>query len=628
MNMIRKLGFTCLCLLGSLMAAASERIERFHADISVLADGNLEVIETIQVIAEGAQIKRGIFRDFPQLYRNKSGLRVERSFDVLGVQRDGRTEPYTIEKFQAGTRVRIGSANTYLPSGRHQYVLRYRTSNQLLFFKDHDELYWNVTGNEWAFPIDVAEAVVHLPDGIEVTRTDGYVGQKGSKDQSVTMSSSENQASFATSNPLAVNEGLTIAVTFPPRMLSDQAYATGGLVALAVHNSALFSVIALTVGMILWHFIAWLLVGRDPRGGTIIPQFQPPAGFSAAAVRMLYLMQYDNICFSSGILNLASKGKITIKETASKELLLEKKNPPREALLAGDENTLHEALIGSTGELQLSKAMSAVIRDAQKRHEVSLKTLLIGTYFKNNSTAWKPGLVMSLAAIGLIFFTNFSHIKISPICMGLIFYITISGAIFKKATSQIKRSRQVLYWSLFFLLTIVFCVVLILTMADSIGYLGIAAIVAALVVNMIFSILIKARTKVGRQAMEQIIGFRHYLSVAEKDRLKWENPPERTPELFDEFLPYAAALDVEKEWARGFDDVLEKAGRHADRDGNYSPLYYSGSSGHWQSATVGAAVAGALSAALTTESSSSGSSSSSGGGSSGGGGGGGGGGGW
>ena len=66
--------------------------------------------------------------------------------------------------------------------------------------------------------------------------------------------------------------------------------------------------------------------------------------------------------------------------------------------------------------------------------------------------------------------------------------------------------------------------------------------------------------KEGRKVMDQIDGFKQYLSVAEEDRLEFLNPPKKTPELFETFLPYAIALDVENSWAKRFTGVLAAAG--------------------------------------------------------------------
>jgi hypothetical protein len=171
----------------TLPAAAAERILDYHSDITVTRNGDLDVTEIIRVQAEGYKIRHGIYRDFPTRYARPVSLPSfvpvelrrfigqltgdlgpsrEVGFKILGVTRDGQPEPYHTKSLSNGVRIYIGSRSTNVTPGVHTYRIRYRTDRQLGFFKDHDELYWNVTGTGWDFPIDHASATVHLPGGI------------------------------------------------------------------------------------------------------------------------------------------------------------------------------------------------------------------------------------------------------------------------------------------------------------------------------------------------------------------------------------------------------------------------------------------------------------------------------
>ncbi len=139
----------------------------------------------------------------------------------------------------------------------------------------------------------------------------------------------------------------------------------------------------------------------------------------------------------------------------------------------------------------------------------------------------------------------------------------------------------------------------------------------------------KAPTRMGRKLMDELEGFRMYLTVGESDRLAAMKGPERTPELFETFLPYALALDVEQAWAESFAEVLAKAARH--HEGDYSPRWYrsdhSAMSMDRFTRSIGDSLASAVnSSSISASSGSRGGSGFSSGGSSGGGGGGGGGG--
>ena len=184
-----------------------------------------------------------------------------------------------------------------------------------------------------------------------------------------------------------------------------------------------------------------------------------------------------------------------------------------------------------------------------------------------------------------------------------------------------------LFMTLFALPFFIGEIVALVVLGSVISFAGILIAAALALLNVLFFNLLKAPTKGGRAILDQIEGFKRYLTVAEKDRINLLNPPEDTPELFEKYLPYAMALDVEVEWGKRFEAVLAAA---AQGDQGYSPLWYTGRS--WSVSNVpsfasnlGTSFSGAISSSSTAPGSSSGSG---GGGSSGGGGGGGGGSGW
>ena len=155
-----------LLLLAGLAPAAApaqERILGYHADLAVQADGSLEVTETIRVRAEGQRIRRGIYRDFPTRYRDQYGNRMVVDFELLGVERDGRPEPYFTEAMPNGVRINTGNDDFLPVPADYTFSIRYRTTRQIGFFDEHDELYWNVTGLGWDFTIEQASARVTLP---------------------------------------------------------------------------------------------------------------------------------------------------------------------------------------------------------------------------------------------------------------------------------------------------------------------------------------------------------------------------------------------------------------------------------------------------------------------------------
>ena len=179
----RLLLFALALLLTGQAALAAERILTFRSDVRILEDASLIVTETITVQAEGREIKRGIVRDFPLDYRDRFGHRVRVGFELLEVLRQGRSEPHFTQREGRFIRIFIGRKGVLLEHGVHTYRITYRTTRQLGFFDDFDELYWNATGDAWSFPIEAAEARIRLPEGAPLVQQAGYTGPPGAQGQ-------------------------------------------------------------------------------------------------------------------------------------------------------------------------------------------------------------------------------------------------------------------------------------------------------------------------------------------------------------------------------------------------------------------------------------------------------------
>lgn len=221
MSTLRRLaGFAALLLyLGCLPGAlATERILSYDSVISVRGDSTLEVRETVRVRAEGVQIRQGIFRDFPKKqYSDGRGAWIEPRYDFLGVRRDGATEASYTEARTGFLRLYTGTRDQEIPPGEYTYEIAYRTTNLMGLGEENDELYWNVTGTYWDFPIDKATARVILPQDIprNQLRLRGYTGSQGSSGSSYTDEVTDGVPTFTTTRPLAAHEGFTIRVTWP-----------------------------------------------------------------------------------------------------------------------------------------------------------------------------------------------------------------------------------------------------------------------------------------------------------------------------------------------------------------------------------------------------------------------------
>ena len=251
------------------------------------------------------------------------GRRYNVGFEVLSVKRDGESESYFIESISNGKRVYIGRKNYFLPRGQYTYDITYKTDRQLGFFEEYDELYWNVTGNDWSFSIDHASAVVTLPHGVNKhdIQLFAYTGRQGAKGTSYSHRFDESDRPvFRTTKKLHAREGLTISVAWSPGFVQRPGGVQTAINQFKNHTPELIGGGGL-LGVLLYYLIIWLRIGRDPEKGTIIPRFEPPKGLSPAAVRYISKMGFDHRAFAAAVISMAVKGYISIVENDKKYTL-------------------------------------------------------------------------------------------------------------------------------------------------------------------------------------------------------------------------------------------------------------------------------------------------------------------
>ncbi|MGG2398849.1 DUF2207 domain-containing protein [Pseudomonas sp. SH1-B] len=283
---LRSLLLLC-CLLPGL-ALAQEVIEDFAVSLQVESDGNLLVTERITVRAEGRDIRRGIYRDLPVSYALPMGLQQSNPIRLLEATRDGKPESVRSERNGAWVRFYLGSANVLLEPGRYRYELRYRVGRPLLHHADRDELYWNVTGNGWLFPIRQASVEVRLPAGARIGQLAAYTGASGAQGQAYEVQQrTDDFLRLATTEPLPASSGLTVAVDWQAGLL-PRPTALQGAVQLLRDNLGLCVGALLLLGLLIFYLLAWHRVGRDPRKGVIIPLFEAPQGMSAVQAGYLW----------------------------------------------------------------------------------------------------------------------------------------------------------------------------------------------------------------------------------------------------------------------------------------------------------------------------------------------------
>jgi len=620
--------FLALLLLTVLASGAwaAEEIGDFSSRIVIDRDGRLDITETIPVQAEGRNIRRGIYRDFPTLYRSRFGLRVEVPFRVIEILRDGKPEPWRSERLKNGVRIYIGDANVLLPHGPTTYTIRYATDQQLGFFADHDELYWNVTGNGWAFPIRRASVCVDLPPGTGVRAVEAFTGPAGSKETSYRSEPRGGCDVFVeTTRELNPNEGLTIVVTWPKGFVAEPGLFNKWRTLVLSNLGIVLGIVGVGVTFA-YFFTMWVLVGRDPERGVIVPLFAPPEGMSPQDVRFVNeLGTCDQTSFAAAVLDLAVKDQLTIEKNSTGTYSLENLSA---GSLDPEAAALKAEIFKDGSPLELVSRNHATVRAARAWLAKSVKKKN-GALFARNTRVWIIGIAVALVPLAISLRDANEPGGVVFLMVWLSIWTIGCAALSTSAVTEWRKKSfgtavATTLFAIPFLAGWVLALAMMLVL--SVSPWVCAVYVAAVLLCVIFQRLLKRPSVEGQLIRDQILGFRRYLSVAEADRLNLENPPERTPELFERFLPYALALDVSQEWAEQFEDVLTASG--------YEPTWQRGADVTAFAPTafaagVTGALVGAVASASTAPGSSSGSSSGGGGGgSSGGGGGGGGGGGW
>ncbi|MFZ1451660.1 MAG: DUF2207 domain-containing protein [Ferruginibacter sp.] len=590
----------------------SDRITSFNSIVRVGTNGKLLVQEEISIhngngetnsvyandgsseeIAVNNEIKRGIVRAFPLYYINKYKLFQNTTFKLKEVLLDGKKEKYHTEKHENGILVYTGSKEVFLEKGQYTYSITYETDHQLKSLKDFDELYWNVTGNGWSFKIDSASCTVILPRGATVLSSKCYTGKQGSTNEDCNISQTAMGDSvaivFRATRSLQPYQGLTIATSWPKGFIQNQPSLWQTIKYYVWNNKAVFFLPLAALFSAIFCFIFWFRYGRDPEKGTVYPLFEPPAGFSPAALGYIRNQKYSQQLTAATIVDAAVRNKITIDVERDglifkhNEYAIRKSNLPGKAPISNYEDFGSDVndLIGNRIEkgkynsnlADLNKTVEAYCEDKYKNKDGFGKSNK-GFFALNNKYTTIPVLICFAAGIW--------------------------GVIELFKALYLSNFWQIAYF--------------------------VGGIILCSLVFRIFSKLLKAYSPEGRQLVDKIEGFRMFLATADEKRFDLLSPPKKSLELYEKYLPFAIALGCENEWGQKFEDIINTAVISGAAATSFSQSFSRDSRSF--SSSFASSFSGAISSASTPPSSSSGGGSSFSSGSSGGGGGGGGGGGW
>jgi hypothetical protein len=568
-----------LLLLLSLLGAAADRavaqrslvIERLDAVIRVEPDGTIDVTETIAARFTGTW--NGIYRSIPVKYRDGRGLNWTLGVDVQGAT-DGEGRPLRLDASRERHYLKLrlwipGAANATRTA-----VLHYRATNALRFFDEHDELYWNVTGDEWNVPIEAATARIELPTDAGGVRAIAFNGVYGSTAQDASVEVQGTVVRVAMPHALAFHEGLTAVVGWNKGVVAEPS-ATARTVAAVTSNWPL----ALPLPVLLGAFLVWRRRGKDPGRLPVTVRYEPPPGLTPGEAGTLIDNTPDMRDITATLVDLAVRGHLRFEERdesklfgliKEREYLLHRLDPPDDAgpVAPHEQRVLDGVFSGRGRTVEMSQ-----LEDEFYTELPGIRTAIFNRLLERGLYHARPDTVKQRWHVGGLF-------------LGLA--VAVGGGM----------------------------------VADRVLLTPVPFIVAGVLVALIvvgFGFVMPARSVAGARMLERILGFEEFLRRVEREQ--YQRVIVGHPELFDRFLPFAMAFGVEKKWARAFEDIYTEA-----------PRWYVGPSvTHFSVGRLSSSLADLSTKAGTTLASSPRSSSGSGfggGGSSGGGGGGGGGGGF
>jgi uncharacterized membrane protein len=494
--------------LAAASAGAQERtltIQSFDANIAVNREGVVDVTETITAQFTGSW--NGLYRSIPVEYRTPQGFAWTLKLDFLGAT-DAEGRALKVERSRERHYLKY---KIWIPGARdatRTIAIHYRAPNGLRFFEDHDELYWNVTGDEWDVPLNKVTAKVTLPPQTTGVRSTAFTGVYGSTSEDATITPQGNVLFLALNRNLGFREGATIVVGWDKGVVREPSGATK-LADAAASNWPLSIPAAVLVGM----FLLWRKIGRDPEALPVAVQYEPPGEMTPAEVGTLLDESVDMRDITATIVDLAVGGHLRIEEREEKTLLglwsksefvFHRTQPPEgaRALVAHEQRVLSGIFSGSAREVSLADLKNEFYTELP-----GIQTAVWERLADRGLHRSRPDKVRNRWTIAAV----------------------VTGAVLAFGAGGPFAARMGLPPTPFV----------------------VAGIVSGLII-LLFSRIMPARTIAGARMLEKVRGFEEFLTRVESDRFA---RVVKTPEMFEKFLPFAMAFGVEAKWARAFRSI-------------------------------------------------------------------------
>ncbi|PSS47150.1 DUF2207 domain-containing protein [Enterobacter sp. FS01] len=640
------------------LVRAYEHIISFTSRARFNPDGSMEMQENIKVLSLGKEIRRGIFRTLPLTWNRQDGKIFSVDYAIKSVTRDGITEPYSLDEAKKALIVRIGSAGQILKPGIYNYEIRYQVSNHFSRFQEWDELYWNVTGNDWSWSISKASFHLELPQADSNLNAEGkdsrlrtidvYTGSPGAKEHNATILP---DGSIQTSRPLATGEGLTVVYTWPRTLLADAPApaAASPLVHLLLPTPET-RLIWLPLLLLIGYYCLWWyqnVFAAKLKMPSVVPQFLLPETMSPGYLRFITQRRYDDEAFSSDLLGLVAKHALALTKRKSKaesgwlspsvdeqwlSRLPDTNNPQ---LNAGDRQLLSMLFSSKRKEINLSTPHQQPMQNARKWLEKRCdeqKPQLLRKWSKPlHYCIFIALLVPVVCGVG---FNTAAALLTIPGLLFLLFGLSLLAFLLKFLRHPLKTGRAWGPVSVFIALIFgplatvggsVFLIGMLPITQLPPGYIG--ALLSAIILCAVVGWKTPRYTQHGLNDLAVAKGLKLYIRTAEKQRFQALYPPEQMVAHFESLLPVALALGVGKTWANSFAKYLSSTGAMSEvfEQADWRSVNKFSNACHTASSQAPSRAEGGRSRSSGSGHSGSGSS---GGGSSGGGSGGGGGGGW
>jgi uncharacterized membrane protein YgcG len=517
--------FLALFSLFACEAQARElRIEKFSSEILVAPNGSIDVTEVITVRFIGGPW-HGLYRSIPVEYVTPQQLNYSLFLTVKNIaDSDGNKL-----KFEASRERHYRKLKIFVPNAdnsTHTISIEYSVSDALRFFEDHDELYWNITGDEWDVPIQIADARIILPEGTTNIRANVFTGSFRSTAHDADVEVVGNGVEVRTRDPLRYHEGLTVAVAFDKGFVHEP--TAFDKLSLFLRSNWPLGLPFITFAIM---FYLWWTRGRDPRLRPIAAQYEPPDQLTPGEAGTLVDNSADMRDITSSIVDLAVRGYMVIEEHQKDRML----------------GLVHD----KDYNFVLKKERSEW--GTLKPHE----QVLLNGFF----TMGTVGESVSMSNLENRFYKNLPDIK------SRIFESLVTHGYYRRRPDSVRAS--------YIGIGVVIGLLSIwggTGIASSMGMAPLPFIIAGVLSAVIicgFGWFMPAHTEQGARALEGVLGFEDFLNHVESDRF---NRTIKTPQMFEKFLPFAMALGVEKNWSKAFQGIMTQPPDWYR--GSYGPNFY------------------------------------------------------